>query len=117
MTRTAMSLVWLVPLLPLLGFVLNGTLALVRPTAKTAVSVIGVGAVVAAFGVAVAVVRALAVGHAAEPVVFTYWSWMPVGSLQVNAALHGAGPRRHGGWLAPARRPASQHDGDQQCAD
>ena len=87
MTRTAMSLVWLVPLLPLLGFVLNGTLALVRPTAKTAVSVIGVGAVVAAFGVAVAVVRALAVGHAAEPVVFTYWSWMPVGSLQVNAAL------------------------------
>ena len=87
MTRTAMDLVWLVPLLPLLGFVLNGTVALVRPTAKTAVSVIGVGVVAAAFGVAVQVVRALAVTHPAEPVVFTYWSWMPVGSLQVSAAL------------------------------
>jgi NADH-quinone oxidoreductase subunit L len=87
MTRTALDLVWLVPLLPLLGFVLNGMLALVRPTAKAAVSVIGVGVVAAAFGVAVAVVRALALTHPAGPVVSTYWSWMPVGSLQVDAAL------------------------------
>jgi len=87
MTRTALDLVWLVPLLPLLGFVVNGLLALVRPTAKAAVSVIGVGVVAAAFGVAVAVIRALAVVHPTGPVVFTYWSWMPVGTLQVNAAL------------------------------
>jgi NADH-quinone oxidoreductase subunit L len=87
MTHTAMDLVWLIPILPLLGFVLNGTLALVRPAAKTAVSVIGVSVLVAAFAVAVVVVRALVAAHPAAPVVFTYWQWMPVGTLQVNAAL------------------------------
>ena len=34
---------WLVPALPLAGFVLNGAVALTRPTAKRTVSVIGVG--------------------------------------------------------------------------
>jgi NADH-quinone oxidoreductase subunit L len=87
MTDSALSLVWLIPLLPLVGFVLNGTLALTRPAAKTAVSVIGVGVLLAAFGVALAVVRALVAAHPDAPVVFTYWSWMPVGSLQINAAL------------------------------
>ena len=43
MTRSAMDLVWLVPALPLLGFALNGTIALVRPQAKRTVSLIGVG--------------------------------------------------------------------------
>jgi len=82
-----MDLVWLVPALPLLGFVLNGTLALVRPQAKSAVSAIGVGVLVAAFGVGVLVVRALALAHPEGPVVFHYWDWIPVGSLQVGYAL------------------------------
>jgi NADH-quinone oxidoreductase subunit L len=82
-----MSLVWLVPLLPLLGFVLNGTLALTRPRAKTAVSLIGTGVLLAAFAVAVTVVRDLAAAHPAGPVVFTYWDWIPVGTLHVAAAL------------------------------
>src|SRR2546430_11079629 len=42
-----------VPVLPLAGFVLNGVLALARPKAKLAVTVIGVGSVAAAFVVAV----------------------------------------------------------------
>ena len=82
-----MERVWLVPLLPLLGFVLNGALALVRPRAKTAVSVIGVGVLVAAFAVAVSVVAGLAAAHPAAPVVFNYWDWIPVGSLHISAGL------------------------------
>src|SRR5690348_1155176 len=82
-----MSLVWLVPLLPLLGFVLNGALALKRPQAKTAVSLIGPGVLLAAFGVAIAVVRDLAAVHPAAPVVFSYWDWIPVGALHITAAL------------------------------
>src|SRR6266511_4616833 len=82
-----MTLLWLVPVLPLAGFVLNGALALARPKAKLAVTVIGVGSVTAAFVVAVVVVRALAAAHLDAPVVFTYWDWIPVGTLHVPAAL------------------------------
>ncbi|MBI1966399.1 MAG: NADH-quinone oxidoreductase subunit L, partial [Gemmatimonadetes bacterium] len=87
MTGTALDLVWLVPALPLAGFVLNGALALARPQAKTAVSVIGVGVLAAAFAVALAVVAALASQPGAAPVVFTYWEWMPVGTLRADFAL------------------------------
>jgi NADH-quinone oxidoreductase subunit L len=82
-----MSLVWLVPLLPLFGFVLNGTLAFTRPQAKTAVSLIGPGVLLAAFGVAIVVVKDLVAAHPAAPAVFTYWDWIPVGTLHVTAAL------------------------------
>ena len=82
-----MDLVWLVPALPLLGFLLNGTLALARPQAKRAVSAIGVGVLVAAFGVGVLVVRALVLAHPEGAVVFRYWDWIPVGTLQVSYAL------------------------------
>ena len=53
MTGTAVDLVWLAPALALLGFVLNGTLALARPNSKTLVSVIGAGVLLAAFAVSV----------------------------------------------------------------
>ncbi len=87
MTGTAVDLIWLAPALALLGFVLNGALALWRPTAKAAVSVIGVGVLAGAFAVGLAVVSAFAGLGAEAPVVFRYWSWMPVGTLQVDAAL------------------------------
>ena len=86
-TGTAVDLIWLAPALALLGFVLNGVLAFVRPNAKTLVSVIGAGVLVAAFAVAVAVFSGFAGLHAEAPVVFRYWSWMPVGTLQVDFAL------------------------------
>jgi NADH-quinone oxidoreductase subunit L len=82
-----MHLVWLVPLLPFVGFLLNGSLALAGSRTKGVVSFVGVGTLVAAFGVAVYVVLDLARSHPAGPVVFTYWDWIPVGTLQVSAAL------------------------------
>ncbi|MEX2155229.1 MAG: NADH-quinone oxidoreductase subunit L [Gemmatimonadales bacterium] len=87
MTGTAVDLIWLAPALALLGFGLNGVLALWRPAAKTLVSVIGVGVLLAAFAVSVAVFRGFAALGAEAPVVFQYWSWMPVGSLQVDVAF------------------------------
>jgi NADH-quinone oxidoreductase subunit L len=83
----AVTWLWLVPLLPLAGFVANGALALARPQAKTAVSVIGVGVLVAAFAAALAVVTGFAGLHPTEPLVFRYWQWIGVGNLGVDAAL------------------------------
>jgi NADH-quinone oxidoreductase subunit L len=87
MTGTAVDYIWLAPALALLGFVLNGTLALTRPNSKTLVSVIGAGVLVAAFGVSVAVFSAFAGLHAEAPFVFRYWSWIPVGTLQIDFAF------------------------------
>jgi NADH-quinone oxidoreductase subunit L len=89
MTGTAVDLIWLAPALALLGFVLNGVLSLTRPWAgaKTLVSLIGVGVLVGAFIVALAVFRGFFGLHADAPVVFRYWSWIPVGTLQVDVAL------------------------------
>jgi NADH-quinone oxidoreductase subunit L len=87
MTGSPLGLVWLVPALPLAGFLLNGTLALVRPQAKRTVTTIGVGVLLAAFAVGVVVVLALARAHPESPVVYRYWDWMSVGGLQVSAAL------------------------------
>src|SRR5881409_23503 len=82
-----MNLLWMVPVLPLAGFVLNGAIALIRPKAKPLVTIIGVGSVAAAFVVAVVVVRAFVAAHLEAPVVFTYWDWIPVGTLHVPASL------------------------------
>jgi len=79
--------VWLVPALPLAGALVNGALALSGRPNKRLVSVVGVGVLAAAFAVAVALVAQLAVSHPAAPLVFHYWSWMPVGQLQVEYAL------------------------------
>src|SRR3989449_7242500 len=87
MTGTAVDLIWLAPALALLGFVLNGTLALTRPNSKTVVSVIGAGVLLAAFAVAVFVFGSFAGVHADEPFVFRYWSWIPVGTLQIDFAF------------------------------
>jgi len=87
MTGSVVDVIWLAPALALLGFVLNGTIAFVRPTAKTLVSVIGAGVLLVAFAVALAVFSAFLGLHADEPVVFRYWSWIPVGTLQLDVAL------------------------------
>ncbi|HEY3278917.1 MAG TPA: NADH-quinone oxidoreductase subunit L [Gemmatimonadales bacterium] len=87
MTGTAVDLIWLAPALPLAGFVLNGALALWRPGAKAAVSLIGVGVLAGALAVAAAAVGAFAGLHAEAPVVLRYWSWLSVGPLQVDVAF------------------------------
>src|SRR5207247_9791031 len=76
-----------VPALPLAGFVVNGALALTRPTAKRAVSIVGVGTLVLAFAAAALAVAELARQHATAPLMFRYWEWLSVGDLQVAFAL------------------------------
>jgi len=87
MPALPLSLLWLVPALPLAGFVVNGALALTRPTAKRAVSIVGVGTLVLAFAAAAFAVAELASQHPSAPLVFRYWEWLPVGDLQVAFAL------------------------------
>jgi len=84
---TSIGLVWVPPALALLGFVLNGTIAFVRPQAKTAVSIIGAGVLLAGFAVAVTIFSGFAALHPEAPVVARYWSWIPVGTLQVDFAF------------------------------
>ena len=87
MPSSLLGALWVVPALPLLGFLLNGALALWRPHAKTAVSAIGVGVLVLACAAAVAAVAGFAGLHPAAPLVFRYWEWMPVGDLRIDFAL------------------------------
>src|SRR3989442_15719635 len=84
---SALQLLWLLPALPLAGFLANGVLALRRPRAKHAVSIIGVGVLLAAFALSIAIVLALVRGGADGPLVFPCWERMPGGDLHVPVAL------------------------------
>src|SRR5437870_8816848 len=84
---SALQLLWLVPALPLAGFLANGVLALRRPRAKHAVSIIGVGVLLAALALAIVIVLAFLREGTPGPLVFPYWEWMPVGELHVTVAL------------------------------
>src|SRR5690606_13931621 len=68
-------------------FLLNGALALWRPQAKALVSLVGPGVLLGAFAVAVAVFLQLREMGEHGAVTLTLWSWLPVGRLQVDAAL------------------------------
>ncbi|MFQ5550202.1 MAG: NADH-quinone oxidoreductase subunit L, partial [Gemmatimonadales bacterium] len=83
----SVSLVWLVVLLPLVGFLANGFLSFRNPEAKSVVSGIGVGVLIISFFFALLAVAGLAGAGAergAEGFVVTLWSWMPVGDLEVD---------------------------------
>ncbi len=76
--------------LPMLGFLLNGAIALWRPQAKMAVSIIGPAVLLGAFAASLLRFRDLAAVWATEPElapVVSLWSWIPVGGLQVNFAF------------------------------
>ncbi|HWZ60846.1 MAG TPA: NADH-quinone oxidoreductase subunit L [Gemmatimonadaceae bacterium] len=111
--------IWAVPLLPLLGFVINGALSLfgavhlgpadpslphearevaldhdpaehgapTRPRFYTAVTIIGCLVVALAFALGVAIFVEMVQSGQTQPFVQTYFPWMPVGDLQINAAL------------------------------
>ena len=81
------SLVWLTVALPLLGFLVNGALALLRPRAKNAVSAVGVGVLVGAFLVSVGVFFELWQHPPLEPIIVSLWHWLPVGTLQIDMAF------------------------------
>src|SRR5207245_2806783 len=57
------------------------------PPARRAVSIIGVGVLLVALALSVAIVLAFQRAGAAGPLVFPYWEWLPVGDLHVTVAL------------------------------
>jgi NADH-quinone oxidoreductase subunit L len=81
------SLVWLTVALPLLGFLVNGAISIWKPHARRVVSGVGVGVLLGAFAVALGVFLQL-LGHPPETaLIVQLWSWMPVGTLQVDMAF------------------------------
>ena len=84
---TVYSWIWLTVALPFLGFVLNGWLALRRSEAKTPVSLIGAGTVLAAFGVALAAFVEALRHPIHEAVLVPLWSWLPVGDLKIDLSF------------------------------
>ncbi|MEO6877079.1 MAG: hypothetical protein ABI205_01275, partial [Gemmatimonadaceae bacterium] len=131
---TAAEWLWAVPLLPLLGFVINGALSMAsvyhrgpadpftphdahdahpsdanhashadahvaagddhppvqRHRFATIASIVGPGVLVLSFLLTLAIffaMRAAGGGEIATPFVQRYFSWMPVGDLQINAAF------------------------------
>ncbi len=121
---TAADWLWLLPVLPLVGFALNGLLAVVAswhpgpadPSAAphgdashgavesaghgddhhaparhrfaNAATVIGPAVLIASFGLALAIFAAMrGAGDLSQPLVQKYFSWMPVGDLQIDFAF------------------------------
>ena len=77
---------WII-LLPLIGFLINGVAAFRAPTRKAIPTWVGPGVVGLAFVVALINFLGMLGAELHEPIVHSYWSWMPVGALQVDAAL------------------------------
>ncbi|MGH7627795.1 MAG: NADH-quinone oxidoreductase subunit L, partial [Gemmatimonadales bacterium] len=80
-------LVWLAIALPLLGFVVNGVLALTGARARALVSVVGAGVLLAAFAVAVGTFLELRADPGAAPAIVTLWPWMHVADFRISVAL------------------------------
>jgi len=81
------SWVWLAVALPLAGFLVNGALSLRRPDAKGVVSLVGAGVSVAAFLVSLGVFAELVARPPEHAAIVRLWSWLPVGTLQVDLAF------------------------------
>ncbi|HEY4734696.1 MAG TPA: hypothetical protein VIH53_09120, partial [Gemmatimonadaceae bacterium] len=131
LSGTIAEWVWLLPVLPLAGFVVNGLLSLnsarfgpkdpntpahhphseaaadaavishaeqagavgddhhavKRHRWATVTSIVGPGVLILAFGLALGIWQAMVAGHPDVPFVQRYFSWMPVGDLQIDAAF------------------------------
>ncbi|HET8622411.1 MAG TPA: NADH-quinone oxidoreductase subunit L [Gemmatimonadales bacterium] len=79
--------VWLTIALPLAGFVINGILALAGIRARSAVSAVGCGVLLAAFAVAVGVLFELRADPSIAPAIVSLWPWLSVADLQISIAL------------------------------
>ncbi|HET7276265.1 MAG TPA: NADH-quinone oxidoreductase subunit L [Longimicrobiaceae bacterium] len=88
----------LIVLLPLIGFVINGIASLVAvrdtsreravsPWTQRLPSIVAPGVMLVAFILAVMNFFRMAGAELHEPLVVHYWSWLPAGDLQVDAAL------------------------------
>ncbi|MCC6244092.1 MAG: NADH-quinone oxidoreductase subunit L [Gemmatimonadaceae bacterium] len=104
LSGSSARLVGLIPLLPLLGAVINGLIALTArrsvaagdseavPSSTTAnnvlVSIVGPGVVLAAFALALVIFRTmLSAGAMPSPYIVSYGQWMPVASFVVDWSL------------------------------
>lgn len=83
-----LDLLWLVVALPLAGFAVNALLAFRAPQQRLAVTLVGVGSVTAAFGVALAAFLALRAPGAPVSHTVVVWDWMTTGNLAVGLGLH-----------------------------
>ena len=81
------TLLWAIALLPLIGFAVNGLAAFLAPTRKGLPTVIGPGVVGLAFALALVNFAGMLGAELHGPIVETYWQWMPVGDLRVDAAF------------------------------
>jgi NADH-quinone oxidoreductase subunit L len=79
------TLLWAIVLLPLIGFVINGIAAFKWPEKKIIPTIVGPIAIAIAFAIAVVNFLAMKAAHIEEPALQYFWSWMPVGNLQVAA--------------------------------
>jgi NADH-quinone oxidoreductase subunit L len=79
--------IWLAVAFPLAGFLLNGALAFWRPQAKRAVSIIGPGVLLAAFGVVLYVANATRGAHLEAPIIVHLWDWIGAGTLRIPLAF------------------------------
>ena len=70
-------------LLPFLGFLVNGALALWRPDAKRIVSMVGPAVLVGSFVIAILVFLEVRSAPHAGPILVHYWDWMTVGTLEL----------------------------------
>ena len=81
------SWIWLTIALPLAGFLANGTLALVRPSAKGLVSLIGPGVLLASFAVSAAIFGGIRAHPPESPIIVPLWEWMSAGRLNIGFSL------------------------------
>ncbi len=77
---------WMI-LAPFLGFLINGAVAYLAPRRRRLVSFVGPGVLGLATAIAIANLVLLILAHEAEPVIRSYWTWMEVGGLRIEAAL------------------------------
>jgi NADH-quinone oxidoreductase subunit L len=77
---------WIV-LLPFIGFVINGAVAYLAPGRRQLVSFVGPGVLGLSFVLAAINLFLIAGVHDAEPVIRSYWTWIEVGNLRIDAAL------------------------------
>jgi NADH-quinone oxidoreductase subunit L len=78
---------WAIAALPLLGFLINGALALAAPGRKRVATIVGPGVVALAFVIALANFLGMRGAALHEPVIATFWQWITVGGLRIDAAF------------------------------
>ncbi|HEX6007308.1 MAG TPA: NADH-quinone oxidoreductase subunit L, partial [Burkholderiales bacterium] len=81
------TLLWAIAILPLLGFLINGAIALKAPEKKGISTIVGPGVIGLAFVIALINFFRMLGADLHDPVIEHYWQWMPVGNLQVAAAF------------------------------